>query len=178
MWLSPHQAASQQKHVKNSFRWKGRTATTSSNQDCSSQRQTRLGELTDAQNVTVRAYTRGTKDKGPNQRTVVRQGAAQQSQLLEQEAGKQGFPNPLPLVEEGPLADRYMDSGGKTDVWLTRASPKSFIKLPNPEAYAEPASKSAFSQNQLDSHWLPAPTPKSQQNKTKVSKGTVYHNQV
>jgi hypothetical protein len=63
-----------------------------------------------------------------------------------------------------------MDSGGKIDVWLTRAHPRSFIKLPNPEAYAEPASKSAVSQNQLDSHWLPAPTPKSQQNKPRPAK--------
>lgn len=55
-------------------------------------------------------------------------------------------------------------------MWLTRAGPKRFIKLPNPEAYAEPASKSAFSKNQLHSHWLPAPTPKSQQNKPRSAK--------
>lgn len=72
------------------------------------------------------------------------QGVAQQPQLLEQRVGKQGtgFPNHwLPLAEEAPLADRYMDSEEETDLWITRAHPKSFIKLPNLEGYTEPISK-------------------------------------
>lgn len=163
---------------KETCRCKGKTATAASNQACSSQRQTQLEELADAQKE--EPIPEAPKAKHPSEVAAVTQGSCQQPQLLEQAAGKRGtgFPKPwLPLEEEGPLADRYMDSGGKTDVWLTRAHPTSFITLPRPEAWTEPAPVCLLTEATRQS---PAsrPNPQESTEQTKVSKGIVYHNQV